>query len=118
MHANNSNDNDVTAHLIDVEPVLILGCNNFEIKVLGAVGFAAALLLSLLLLTPFGLWLLAVPMAILTALGSVYFGGKKLGKAKEGKPNGYFNRALRVQLARFGWKSSFVQHKGFWRIRR
>lgn len=118
MESNNNNAGNDTAHLIDVEPVMILGCSNYEIMALGAVGFAAALLLGLLVLAPFGFWLLAFPLAILAALATIYFGGKKLGKAKEGKPNGYFNRVLRMKLARFGAKDAYVRHDGFWRIRR
>jgi conjugative transfer region protein (TIGR03750 family) len=118
METRHNGNFDTTAHLIDVEPVMILGCSNYEIMVLGAVGFSAALLLGLLLLAPFGLWLLSLPVAILSALGSIYFGGKKLGKAKEGKPNGYFNRALRMWLARYGLRNAYVRHQGYWRIRR
>lgn len=106
-----------TAHLIDVEPVLILGCSGIELMGLGAVGFAASLFLWLVVLVPFGYWILSVPLALLSAVGVIYFGGKRLGKAKEGRPDGYFSRLIKSNLARAGI-GSCINHTGYWGIRR
>ncbi len=107
-----------TAHLIDTEPVLILGCNSVEIMTLGVVGCVSGLMTGLLLLSPFGFWFLSVPFGLLAALATVVVGGRRLGKAKEGKPDGYYNRSLRMKLSAFGMKGGFITHIGPWRIRR
>lgn len=85
---------------------------------LGGGGFLVGLILGLILLSPFGFWFLSVPLGLLFALATVILGGRRLGKAKEGKPDGYFNRYLRMKMSRFGIKSSFITYTGLWRIRR
>ncbi len=113
-----------TAHLIDVEPVLILGCSGIELMGLAAVSFAGSLFVWLLVLAPFGFWVIAIPMALLTALGTVYFGGRALGKEKEGRPDGYFSRLINSRLGRIGSRlgrigiGGVISHTGYWGIRR
>ncbi len=107
-----------TAHLIDTEPVLILGCGSVEIMTLGGVGFVTGFVLGLILLSPFGFWFLSIPSGLLFALATVIVGGRRLGKAKEGKPDGYYNRYLIMKLSKVGMKGSFITHTGQWRIRR
>jgi len=113
------NKKDDTAHLIDTEPVLLLGCSGIEIMFLGAAGFVIALVVGVIVLSPFGMWFLAIPFGFLVALMVIVFGGRRLGKAKEGKPDGYYNRYLRMKLSRVGiMKGTFVTYTGNWRIRR
>ena len=107
-----------TAHLIDNEPVLMLGCSNTEIFTLAGLGFGTGLILGLIFGVLFSQYVLIVPFPMLMTVISVYFGGKRLGRAKEGKPDGFFNRFLLNTFCRLGWRSGFVQHKGFWSIRR
>ncbi|MCF6256154.1 MAG: TIGR03750 family conjugal transfer protein [Gammaproteobacteria bacterium] len=109
---------DDTAHLIDTEPVLLLGCNNIEIFSLGALGFIFSLVVGIVLLMPFGMSFLALPFSFLIALATIYFGGRRLGKAKEGKPDGYYNRYLRMKLSSLGIKKANYVNAGYWRIRR
>ena len=109
--------NEDTAHLIDVEPVLILGCSGIELMGLGAVGFAGSLFLWLLVLVPFGFWFIAIPMALLTALGVIYFGGQRLGRMKEGRPDGYISRVIKSRLGQIG-VGACIGHTGYWGIRR
>lgn len=114
----NTKEKAYTAHLVDNEPVLMLGCNNTEIFTLAGVGFLTGLILGVLICIPIGQYVLIIPFPMLMTVFFVYFGGKKLGRAKEGKPDGYFNRFLLNTFCRLGWRSGFIQHKGYWRIRR
>ena len=107
-----------TAHLIDTEPVLFLGCSNREILGLAGLGFLIGLGLGLLVALVTGLWLLVLPFLILFPVVAIYQGGKRLGKAKEGKPSGYYDRLLATQLNQFGLGKTFVCRAGYWRIRR
>lgn len=109
---------DDTAHLIDTEPVLLLGCNSIEILTLGLTGFVVELVFGVILLSPFGLWYLAVPFGFFSALAAIFFGGKRLGKAKEGKPDGYYNRLLSGKLASMGLRKGIITRTGYWRNRR
>lgn len=106
-----------TAHLIDVEPVLVLGCSGIELMSLAVAGFTGSLFVWLLVLAPFGYWFIAIPMALLTAMGVIYFGGQRLGKVKEGRPDGYFSRLIHSRLGRIG-VGSVISHTGYWGIRR
>lgn len=107
-----------TAHLIDTQPVLILGCSNDEVMKLASAGFVAGLILGLAILLPLGLWYVAIPLGLLSALATVYWGGRRLGKAKEGKPDGYMNKLLAIKLSAVGMKCPYITYTGQWRIRR
>ena len=48
----------------------------------------------------------------------IYQGGKRLGKAKEGKPNGYYDRLLAAQLNQWGLGKTTINRVGSWGIRR
>jgi len=109
---------DDTAHLIDTEPVLLLGCSSTEVLFLGVAGFVVTLVIGVILLAPFGVWLLAIPLGFLMALATIFFGGRRLGRAKEGKPDGYYHRVLRMALSVAGIRKTFITRKGYWRIRR
>jgi conjugative transfer region protein (TIGR03750 family) len=113
-----------TADLIDSEPVLFLNCTSSEIQVLAIVGviigFAIGSIVALLTGTVF----LVLPFLLLFPMISIYKGGKQLGKAKEGKPNGYYDRLISTRMSRLGIRVPFlinnhiVTYTGYWRNRR
>ncbi|MEN8168380.1 MAG: DUF3487 family protein [Pseudomonadota bacterium] len=107
-----------TAHLIDVEPVLFLGCNNREILGLAGLGFVAGLAIGLTLAILTGIGLLVLPPLIILPVLFIYQGGKRLGKAKEGKPSGYYDRLLAAQLNQYGIGKAYINRAGYWRVRR
>jgi conjugative transfer region protein (TIGR03750 family) len=107
-----------TAHLIDAEPILFLGCSSSEILGLAALGFAVGLVFGLFVALLSGIGLLVLPFLILFPVVFIYRGGKRLGKAKEGKPSGYYDRLLATQLAQFGFGEGYINRTGHWRIRR
>ena len=109
---------EATGHLIDAEPILFLGCSNGEVLALAGaglvVGFAVGFVIALLS----GIWLLVLPFLIILPVAFIYQGGKRLGKAKEGKPNGYYNRLLVTYLSQWGIGKSFINRPGYWSVRR
>jgi len=107
-----------TAYLIDSEPMLVLGCSGKELISLAFAGLVVGIIIGLLLALITGIWMLAVLPPVLVAPFFVYSGGKKLGRAKEGKPDGYFNRMLSVKLTKIGFINTYVLRTGFWRVRR
>ena len=66
-----------------------------------------------------GVWLLVLPFLIIIPVIVIYLGGKRLGKAKEGKPIGYYDRLISLRKAQYGLgKAPFVIRAGYWSVRR
>ncbi len=107
-----------TANLIDSEPILFFGCSSSEIMVLALLGFVTGLLTGVVLAFVFGSLLVAVPFPLFGAFIGVVKGGKRLGKSKEGKPDGYYSRVIKMKLCKFGLTNLFVHRMGGWRTRR
>jgi len=107
-----------TANLIDTEPMLVLGCSGKEMISLAGAGAVAGLVIGIILSIITGFWIFVLIPTILISAGTVYFGGKKLGKAKEGRPDGYFNRLLSTKLTKIGFSKNYVLRTGYWRVRR
>jgi conjugative transfer region protein (TIGR03750 family) len=113
-----------TADLIDLEPVLFLGCNNSEIQALALFGLFFGLLVGVIVVILTGVGLLVLPFLILGPMIIIYKGGKYLGKAKEGKPSGYYDRLIAVRFSALGISLPFlssyslVTRAGYWRNRR
>jgi conjugative transfer region protein (TIGR03750 family) len=104
-----------TANLIDNEPVLVLGCNNNEIQKLALAGLIVGAIIGLLLSVIFWSFFILLPFLFVGPMLSIYFGGQYLGKKKEGKPDGYFNRQIIFNLNRLGFGNTYITHTGFWR---
>ena len=113
-----TNNNQCTANLIDSEPVLFFGCSNSEIFTLVFIGFVIGSITGLIVAFIFGYILVAVPFPVFGAFVGVVKGGKMLGKSKEGKPDGYYSRVIKMKLCKFGLTNSFVHRMGAWRTRR
>jgi len=107
-----------TAHLIDSEPILFLGCSSSEVLALAGAGFVMGLCIGGVVAMLSGIWLLVLPFLILVPVVTIYKGGRRLGKAKEGKPTGYYDRLIVARLNALGVGSSFVTRAGHWRNRR
>ncbi|MEW8139168.1 MAG: DUF3487 family protein [Candidatus Thiodiazotropha endolucinida] len=104
-----------TANLLDTEPMLVLGCNNSEILNLAIAGFLAGLFFGSIVAIVFWVGFLVLPFLFIGPMLAIYFGGTYLGKAKEGKPDGYFDRLIVSKLNAMGIGESFVTRAGFWR---
>jgi len=110
---------EATGHLIDAEPILFLGCSNGEVLALAGAGLVAGMAIGLVVALLSGLGLLVLPFLIIVPVAFIYLGGKRLGKAKEGKPNGYYDRLLATKLSQWGiGKKSYINRPGYWSVRR
>jgi conjugative transfer region protein (TIGR03750 family) len=113
-----------TADQIDSEPVLFLGCNSSEIQSLAVVGFVIGIAFGLVVALLTGIFVLVLPFLILFPMITIYKGGKYLGKAKEGKPNNYYDRLIATRLSALGLRlpplsrNAVVTFTGYWRNRR
>jgi conjugative transfer region protein (TIGR03750 family) len=114
-----------TAHHIDVEPTLFLGCGSSELLTLAVVGAVVGIVFGILVAILTGVFLLVLPFPVLVAMIAVYSGGKRLGKAKEGKPDGYYDRLIATKFATvpviskvLGFNGKYVIRTGHWRNRR
>lgn len=107
-----------TAHLIDSEPILFLGCSSSEVLALAGAGFVMGLCIGGVVAMLSGIWLLVLPFLILVPVVSIYKGGTRLGKAKEGKPAGYYDRLIVTRLNALGVGNSVITRAGHWRNRR
>jgi len=110
--------NNDTAHLLDSQPTLFLGCTGEEIVGLGMLGILSGLVIGIVLAIITGIWLLIIPFPIICLAVFIFKGGQKLGKAKEGFPEGYIGRAISIWMCKHGLSKKFVVRKGHWRIRR
>ncbi len=108
----------VTAHRIDREPVLFLGCTGTEIFVLVILGALAGALIGLVIAIITSWWFVILPTLFLGAFLGVYKGGKVFQQKKEGKPEGYYTRFILAALSDRGWLKVFIMRSGFWSLRR
>ncbi len=83
-----------TAHRIDKEPVLFLGCSGTEIFSLAFLGAIVGVLLGIIIGFISGWWFLILPAIFMGAFAGVYKGGKILMHKKEGKPEGYYGKLI------------------------
>lgn len=107
-----------TAHLLDNEPTIFLGCTGTELMTLAVVGLVSGIILGLILGIFTGIYLFVLVGGLVGLMSFIFKGGKKLGKAKEGFPDGYIGRVIDVWLCRHGLSEKFVVRHGYWRNRR
>ncbi len=107
-----------TAHRIDKEPVLFLGCSGTEIMALVIVGAIAGILFGLLIGTITGWWFLILPSIFIGAFAGVYKGGKTMMHKKEGKPEGYYGKLILSWISDQGFMNLFIRRSGHWSIRK
>jgi len=107
-----------TAHRIDREPVLFLGCSAPEIMALAGAGTFVGFFIGLILGLLSGYLILIIPGLFLGTLLGVWKGGKKLMNLKEGKPDGYYGKVIFSWMADHGLVKNYIKHSGFWRIRK
>jgi conjugative transfer region protein (TIGR03750 family) len=107
-----------TAHRIDKDPVLFLGCSGTEIFALAIVGAIAGILMGIIVGTITGWWFLILPCIFIGAFAGVYKGGKTMMHKKEGKPEGYYGKIILSYLSDQGFLNLFVKRNGYWSIRK
>jgi conjugative transfer region protein (TIGR03750 family) len=107
-----------TAHRIDKEPVLFLGCSGTEIFTLTFIGALLGVLLGVVIGFFTGWWFLILPAIFIGSFVGVYKGGKIMQQKKEGKPEGYYGKVILSFLSDQGLYALFVNRNGYWSIRK
>ncbi len=107
-----------TAHRIDKDPVLFLGCSGTEIFSLAIAGALAGIVLGIIVGSVTGWWFLILPSIFIGAFAGVYKGGKAMMHKKEGKPEGYYGKIILSYLSDQGFLNLFVKRSGYWSIRK
>ncbi len=115
--------NEATAHFLDNEPELFMGCSQGELFAIAGISFAlvaTSFFLICLLFTTKILLLIGIPFAcsLIFTLPLVWFFARILVKKKRGMPNGYFSLKIKlfVDWLRnlMGIKTKLNSFKGTW----
>ena len=108
---------EVTAHFLDAEPVLLAGCTGAEIGVIVLLSIIASSATGILLLgVLFGVWAATIPFVLLlSGVSSVVF-SKMLRSSKRGKPEGYYTQSISVRLKKIGIVKDLIYRDGVWEI--
>jgi len=115
-------ETEPVAHMIDVEPVLVLNCSASELKMcaLMSVVFWFCLLLILFFISQIDIIkVILVPLLTLVfSAFTTYFGARHIGKTKRGKPHGYYIHAFEMKYISKFRKPSYLNHKGYFCLER
>lgn len=110
------------AHMIDIEPVLVLNCSAGEIKMCAIVSLLSWLCVFLTLFFVFGFDLLKIILVPLLSLFfasfTTYYSAKYIGKQKRGKPHLYYMHKFEMDVVSHIRKPSYMNHKGYFCIGR
>ena len=115
-------DTEPVAHMIDIEPVLVLNCSAGEIKMCAIVSLLSWFCVFLALFFIFGIDLLKiilVPLlSLLFASVTTYYSARYIGKQKRGKPHLYYMHKFEMNYISIFRKPSYMSHKGYFCIGR
>jgi conjugative transfer region protein (TIGR03750 family) len=101
------------------EPVVFRGLTNSEMFVLLKVGALIWFPLSIAVCWWMGAAILGLGVGMLLTMGTVMLGGLLLQRKKRGKPEGWYERYLKIYLQDYGISSyGFIRYSGPWDIRR
>ena|ERR1022692_2032851 len=101
------------------EPVIYKGLTNSELFSLVKIGALVWFPLSLFLFWLFGKTILGLGAGMALTFGTVVIGALYLQKKKRGKPDGWYDRHLKIQFQDRGLTSyGFTRYTGRWDIRR
>ena len=108
-----------TAHMIDVEQEMFMGCSATELKYAGVFsmgGWAVVLLVLFLLL---GWYLILAPViGMIFGLFTAWRVAKWIGRQKRGKPHLYYIHKLEMDIFSRFRRSPFVTYEGTWALGR
>lgn len=97
---------------LDFDPPVLWGCTGRELRALAFMTFPPSLVVLLVLLAPIGVWVAALPLAVLLTIGVVWGGAQVVRRLKRGRPEGYFEQWLELALQRLGVRPRTIIHRG------
>lgn len=106
-------EHDFLAERLNSEPVVFRGYNDSELML--AIGVTAAVCFPAGLIAGFSFGSVAMGMglALIMTIALVAGGASMFQQLKRGRPEYYFQQAIRIRLHDLGWLSSpFIRHSG------
>lgn len=101
------------------EPVIYKGLTNSEMFSLLKIGAIVWFPLCLLVAWMCGATILGLGFGMAFTLGTVVVGAMYLQKKKRGKPDGWYDRSMKIKFQDRGFTSyGFIRYSGSWDIRR
>ena len=111
--------NEPTAHMIDVEQEMFMGCSATELKYAGIISIGTWMIALLLVFALLGWYLILAPVTgMLLGLLTAWLIARWIGRQKCGKPHLYYIHRLEVNLLSKLRRSPFVLHEGTWALGR
>ncbi len=108
-----------TAHMIDVEQEMFMGCSATELKYAGMISIGAWIIVLLLVFAVLDWYLILAPViGMFLGLFTAWRVARWIGEQKRGKPHLYYIHRLEVNLFSKLRRSPFVLHEGTWALGR
>ncbi len=108
-----------TAHMIDVEQEMFMGCSATELKYAGLFSMGVWVVILLVLFALLGWYLILAPViGMIFGLVTAWRVAVWIGTQKRGKPHLYYLHKLEMDLFSRFRRSPFVTHEGSWALGR
>lgn len=108
-------ENEVVAHMIDVDPILFLNCSKRELLYSGICCVLTALLVFFVLFLLLGLhpkrYIILPLLGLFLGVPCSYFVARRIGRVKQGKPHLYIRHKFAIFLSRWQ-ESGYFTHTG------
>lgn len=115
-------EREPVAHMIDIEPVLVLNCSAGELKMCALFSLCTWLLIFLALFFIAGIDILKIILVPLLSLFfasfTTYYLARYIGRQKRGKPHMYYIHMFEMKYLSMIRKPSYLNHKGHFCIGR
>ncbi|MCF6231111.1 MAG: TIGR03750 family conjugal transfer protein [Gammaproteobacteria bacterium] len=117
--SDNSLNDEPTAHMIDVEQEMFMGCSATELRFAGLFSVAAWVITLLALFALLGWYLILAPViGFVLGMITAWRTATWIGKQKRGKPHLYYIHKLEMDFFSRIRRSPFVMHEGTWALGR
>ena len=104
---------------LDTEPVIFRGCSSSELGTIVGISAAVWLPVSFLLAGLLGAFTMGAGIAMVGVLTTTFVMATLFQRLKRGRPDGYYQQALRLKLEDLGLRrSGFIRRTGAWDIGR
>jgi len=104
---------------LDTEPVIFRGCSSSELGTIVGISAAVWLPVSFLLTGLLGAFTMGAGIAMVGVLATTFVMATLFQRLKRGRPDGYYQQALRLKIEDLGLhRSGFIRRTGAWDIGR
>jgi conjugative transfer region protein (TIGR03750 family) len=114
-----SDDDNILAERMNVEPAIFRGCSSSELGIIVAVAVVLWLPLSLLVAWALGAVSMGFGIAGIAIVATVVLTAGLFQRIKRGRPDGYYQQRFIIGLSQLGLRRSpFIRREGHWSIGR